>query len=270
MRKSHHAIIYTEDANRPGVPPLLAGEGATRGTDGIDALRPRAILVDPAHRSHKLDPASRLNYGKIYQIYYACETYLFGRVAQQSQADFMQTQAGPSHRRQDSHHESDTDAAYNVLQSAAANYGVSIPPLDAGWAEYYLNNREAFRDYVRRLLWGKDPRAYDALVRNETDYMRRVADARAAANARSSAEPRRVADPSRLTDTRRPADSRGTTGSRRSLETRRTDTRRLTSRRADTYSRSGRRRDSDNDGDDDDGDDRDDDDDDDDEEDRNQ
>ena len=78
--RSHHAIIFTTRE----VPKLLPGEEPTYVGSTLDSLR-HEIRVIPNDRSHRLDPASRLNFAKIYQITYAtCEIYVFGRVAPES------------------------------------------------------------------------------------------------------------------------------------------------------------------------------------------
>ena len=78
--KAHHSIIYTGTQ----VPPLLYGEGPSRGQTEPDSLR-RAIKVEPNDRLKKLDEHSRLNYATIYQITHSeCEIHNFGAVADAS------------------------------------------------------------------------------------------------------------------------------------------------------------------------------------------
>ena len=80
LRKSQHAIIYTGTT----VPPLLRGEEFSHLPDGsIDTLR-RSVRVEGTHPANRLDPKSRLNFGKVYQIDHACEIYVFGTVASDS------------------------------------------------------------------------------------------------------------------------------------------------------------------------------------------
>jgi hypothetical protein len=72
VRANHHAIIYTEQPN------MMYGEGE-RG------LTRRPIRVIPSEPQHKLDPASRLNYAKIYTVEHNVKVWFIGKLAPESQ-----------------------------------------------------------------------------------------------------------------------------------------------------------------------------------------
>lgn len=78
VNKSHHFKIYTGDQ----VPQTLPEEEIT--FQNRDCLRPGAIQVIPRHPALSLDPVSRLNLGKTYQILDDCEVLVFGNVASES------------------------------------------------------------------------------------------------------------------------------------------------------------------------------------------
>lgn len=72
--KAHHSVIYT--GSTP--PPILPGERPSRETD---ILRRPEIKVEGTLSENRLDPISRLNYAKVYQISQdSCEIFVFGRV----------------------------------------------------------------------------------------------------------------------------------------------------------------------------------------------
>jgi hypothetical protein len=72
VHANHHTIIYTEQ------PRMIHGEGA-RG------LTKRPIRVIPYEPQHKLDPASRLNYAKIYTVEHNVKVWFIGKLAEESE-----------------------------------------------------------------------------------------------------------------------------------------------------------------------------------------
>ncbi|PQE19804.1 hypothetical protein CJF32_00008758 [Rutstroemia sp. NJR-2017a WRK4] len=72
VRANHHAIIYTEQ------PDMMYGE-LERG------LTRRPIRVIPSEPQHKLDPASRLNYAKIYTVEHNVKVWFIGKLAPESE-----------------------------------------------------------------------------------------------------------------------------------------------------------------------------------------
>jgi hypothetical protein len=67
-----HALIYTEKKGQKGPPNLLEHEYP---------LTKKPIKVDPVSPSHKLDPASRLNYAKLYTVEHNVKVFFVGWVA---------------------------------------------------------------------------------------------------------------------------------------------------------------------------------------------
>ena len=72
-----HAIIYTGN----DIPPLMQGES--------DSSLRGPIRVEPRTPRDKLDPASRLNYSKIYTVEHNVKVKFIGRIASGYQQSFM-------------------------------------------------------------------------------------------------------------------------------------------------------------------------------------
>ncbi|PQE23490.1 Ankyrin repeat-containing domain protein [Rutstroemia sp. NJR-2017a BVV2] len=72
VHAKNHAIIYTES------PTMMYGE-RERG------LTRRPIRVIPSEPQHKLDPASRLNYAKIYTVEHYVKVWFIGKLAPESE-----------------------------------------------------------------------------------------------------------------------------------------------------------------------------------------
>jgi hypothetical protein len=83
-----HAQIYTLDKNQKKAPPLKQGEFR---------LTKKAIRVDPISPSHKLDPASRLNYAKLYTVEHNVKVYFVGWVAKHYE-QYVVTDYNDTHR----------------------------------------------------------------------------------------------------------------------------------------------------------------------------
>jgi hypothetical protein len=64
-----HAIIYTST-----YPEEFAGEG----------MRKKPIKVKPYSPQHKLEPASRLNYAKVYTVEYNVKVWFIGEIRKQT------------------------------------------------------------------------------------------------------------------------------------------------------------------------------------------
>lgn len=71
-----HAIVYVGD--RP--PPNLSGE---------HTLSKPPIEMIPKNARHKLEPASRINYAKIYTVEHNVKVCFIGRIAQSSEKQLM-------------------------------------------------------------------------------------------------------------------------------------------------------------------------------------
>jgi hypothetical protein len=69
-----HALIYTQQKNHKGPPSLLKHEYP---------LTKKPIRVEPISPSHKLDPASRLNYAKLYTVEHNVKVFFVGWVAKE-------------------------------------------------------------------------------------------------------------------------------------------------------------------------------------------
>ena len=77
VTKSEHAIIYTgKQASEP-----MAIEEPSRGEVG---MRPDPIRVDPDDREDKLDPRSRIDFGKVHTIQHNIKVRSYGRVNDRS------------------------------------------------------------------------------------------------------------------------------------------------------------------------------------------
>jgi hypothetical protein len=88
-----HALIYTLEPGQKKPPPLLQYESP---------LSKRPIRVEPISQAHKLDPASRLNYAKLYTVEHNVKVFFVGRVAkhyeQQVVTDYNATHRPLPHR----------------------------------------------------------------------------------------------------------------------------------------------------------------------------
>lgn len=84
--KSEHAIIYTGRE----IPKILPAERPGPGEEG---LRPRPIRVVPDNDTDKLDPESRVDFGKVHTIQHNLKTKAFGMVAENDREAFT-TQFG--------------------------------------------------------------------------------------------------------------------------------------------------------------------------------
>ena len=71
--KSEHSIIYTGKAP----PEALPQEAPQRGERG---MRPEPIRVEPDSPEDKLDPLSRIDYGKVHTIQHNIKVQSFGQV----------------------------------------------------------------------------------------------------------------------------------------------------------------------------------------------
>ncbi|KAK3050779.1 hypothetical protein LTR09_008145 [Extremus antarcticus] len=76
--KSEHAIIYT---GRSAPRPLLSEEDLVRGEE---PMRPEAIRVDPDEPEDKLDPRSRVDFGKVHTIQHNIKVRAYGKVNEKS------------------------------------------------------------------------------------------------------------------------------------------------------------------------------------------
>lgn len=77
VTKSEHAIIYT--GKSPPAP--MPSEEPVRGELG---MRPDAIRVDPDDREDKLDPRSRIDFGKVHTIQHNIKVKSYGKVNDKS------------------------------------------------------------------------------------------------------------------------------------------------------------------------------------------
>jgi hypothetical protein len=77
VNKSEHAIIYSGKR----APEPLDSEAAARGENG---MRPEAIRVDLDDKNDKLDPRSRLDFGKVHTIQHNIKVRYFGQVHKNS------------------------------------------------------------------------------------------------------------------------------------------------------------------------------------------
>ena len=82
VTKSEHAIIYTGKS----VPEPTPAERPDRGEAG---LRPQAVRVDTDHPTDKLDPMSRLDFGKVHTIQHNIKVKSFGKVNRDSMSAFQ-------------------------------------------------------------------------------------------------------------------------------------------------------------------------------------
>ena len=82
MKKSDFAVIHTSK-----VPPdILSDEHPARGES---AMRRISIRVDPDDRGYRLDPLSRLNFGKVYTVDYNVKVKSIGMVNRASMRDLI-------------------------------------------------------------------------------------------------------------------------------------------------------------------------------------
>lgn len=77
VKKSEHAIIHTGRT----APDPLPSEEPSRGEEG---MRPDAIRVEPDDREDKLDPRSRLDFGKVHTIQHNIKVKSYGKVHDRS------------------------------------------------------------------------------------------------------------------------------------------------------------------------------------------
>lgn len=83
VTKSEHAIIYTGRAP----PAPLPSEEPVRGEVG---MRPDSIRVDPDDREDKLDPRSRIDFGKVHTIQHNIKVKSYGKVNDRSMQALIQ------------------------------------------------------------------------------------------------------------------------------------------------------------------------------------
>lgn len=77
VTKSEHAIIYT--GRNP--PNPMSSEEPVRGEQG---MRPDPIRVDPDDKEDKLDPRSRIDFGKVHTIQHNIKVKSYGKVNEKS------------------------------------------------------------------------------------------------------------------------------------------------------------------------------------------
>lgn len=81
-RKSDFAVIHT--SKKP--PDILAAELPSRGES---TMRPMSIRIDPDDKSFRLDPLSRLHFGKVYTVDYGVKVKSIGLVNRSSMRDLL-------------------------------------------------------------------------------------------------------------------------------------------------------------------------------------
>ena len=77
VKKSDHAIIYSGKS----APSSMRNEQPVRGERG---MRPHSIRVVPDNKEEKLDPKSRIDFGKMHTIHHNLKVRPFGMVEAQS------------------------------------------------------------------------------------------------------------------------------------------------------------------------------------------
>lgn len=82
VKKSDHAIIYS--GRQP--PQPVDNEMPKRGERG---MRPNAIRVDPDEREDKLDPMSRIDFGKPHTVHHNLKVRSFGMVNGRSREQLL-------------------------------------------------------------------------------------------------------------------------------------------------------------------------------------
>ena len=83
ITKSEHAIIYTSRT----APSVIAAGEPNRGELG---MRPASIRISTDYKEDKLDPRSRLNFTKIYNIQHNIKVKSYGRVHDRSLGALLQ------------------------------------------------------------------------------------------------------------------------------------------------------------------------------------
>jgi hypothetical protein len=82
VKKSDHAIIYSSKSP----PKAMEQESPKRGEEG---MRPNSIRVDPDEKEDKLDPVSRIDFGKPHTVHHNLKVRPFGMVNEKSMSHLL-------------------------------------------------------------------------------------------------------------------------------------------------------------------------------------
>jgi hypothetical protein len=151
-----HALIYTLDPGQKKPPPLLPYESP---------LSKRSIRVEPISQAHKLDPASRLNYAKLYTVEHNVKVFFVGRLAKHYEQhvvnDYNETHR-PLPDRPWSVEPTEGDLRYTEgpspdYLSAETHGSYSIQPDDEAAEEEYQQDDQYYQDQDQDNGGDQDP-----------------------------------------------------------------------------------------------------------------